>query len=171
MRVCTYIAADFDHDKNAVDYLYNLKRNKYITFNDAHELQQSSDLSLPCSIKKSLKYRMDNSNKFILIVGEHTNTVSKGGCQLCDRYNSYTSCCSHGYSVDTRSFIRYECDIALEAVSEGLTIVVLYYDYLVNRNLCLESVRWKGVHQQMLYLGIDGNFYWDYFSIKHLIGG
>lgn len=171
MRACTYIAADFDHDKNAVDYIYRQRQKQLINFSDAHELQQSNDSSFPCSIKKSLKYRMDNSNKFILIVGEHTNTVSKGGCQLCDRYNSYTSCCSKGYSVDTRSFIRYECDIALESISEGMSIVVLYNNYLVNPNLCPVAVRFIGVHQQMQYIGEDGRLYWDYLGIKKLVGG
>jgi hypothetical protein len=64
-----------------------MKSQGMINFLDAHELQQSNDSSMACSIKKSLKYRMDNSYKFVLIVGSHTDTVSKGGCQLCDSYN------------------------------------------------------------------------------------
>ena len=65
MRNCTYIAADFDHDENAVKHLHWMKSQGLINFLDAHELQQSNDSSLACSIKKSLKYRMDNSYKFV----------------------------------------------------------------------------------------------------------
>ena len=171
MRDCTYIAADFDHDKSAVDCLYWMRRNGYIKFKDAHDLQQSYDSSLSCSIKKSLKYRMDNSFKFILIVGNHTNTVSKGGCQLCGSYNSHNYSCSKGYSVDYRSFIKYECDIAVDAIRFGMIIVVLYNSGTVNRNLCPEAVRWKGTHRQMWYRGIDGQNHWDYEGIRQAIGG
>lgn len=73
-RTRTYIAADFDHDKNAVDQLYKWNNNEYwsLSFSDAHSLQTSSDNSLYCSIKASLKMRMDGSKTFVLIVGEHT---------------------------------------------------------------------------------------------------
>ena len=54
MRDCTYIAADFDHDKPAVDFLYWMRENGYLTFKDAHDLQQSNDDSYACSIKKSV---------------------------------------------------------------------------------------------------------------------
>lgn len=68
MGIYTYIAADFDHDKNAVDHLYEMQKDGKIAFWDAHQIQQSNDTSLPCSIKKSLKYRLVNSYKFVLIV-------------------------------------------------------------------------------------------------------
>ena len=48
MRDCTYIAADFDHDKPAVDTLYWMRSHGYIRFKDAHDLQQSNDSSLAC---------------------------------------------------------------------------------------------------------------------------
>lgn len=158
MRNRTYIAADFDHDENAVKHLHWMKDHGLISFLDAHELQQSNDSSLACSIKKSLKYRMDNSYKFVLVVGSHTDTVSKGGCQLCGSYNSYGQYCAKGYSVDYRSFIKYECDKAVEG---GLKIVVLYNSTSVDRNLCPLAVRWKGTHEKMIYRGVDGNLYWD----------
>ena len=170
MRDRTYIAADFDHDKSAVDHLYWLKKNGYLHFLDAHELQHSNDTSLPCSIKKSLKYRMDNSRKFILIVGNQTNSVTKGGCQLCGSYNSHTGACARGYWVDYRSYIKYECDIAVAAMSAGMKIVVLYNSGIVNRDLCPESVRWIGIHRQMWYRGADGNNYWDDEGIVQAIG-
>ena len=75
IRTRTYIAADFDHDKDAVDILYKWKNDGRLEFdfNDAHELTQAQDSSLPCSIKSSLKQRMDISKTFVLIVGNHTN--------------------------------------------------------------------------------------------------
>ncbi len=162
MRNYTYIAADFDNDENAVNHLHWMKRRGLISFLDAHELQQSYDSSLACSIKKSLKYRMDNSYRFVLIVGSHTNTATKGGCQLCDSYNSYGKYCAKGYSVDYRSFIKYECD---EAVTAGLQIVVLYNDVSIERSLCPEAVRWRGTHQKMVSRDSDGKYYWDDFAI------
>lgn len=158
MRNYTYIAADFDHDENAVKHLHWMNYQGLINFLDAHELQQSNDSSLACSIKKSLKYRMDQSYKFVLIVGTHTDTVTKGGCRLCDSYNSYVKYCAKGYSVDTRSFIKFECDKAVEA---SLKIVVLYNSTTIDDNLCPEAIRWKGVHQKMVYRGGDGKYYWD----------
>lgn len=168
MRSYTYIAADFDHDDDAVKHLHWMKRKGLISFLDAHELQQSNDSSLACSIKKSLKYRMDNSYKFVLIVGSHTDLVTKGGCQLCESYNSYGKYCAKGYSVDYRSFIKYECD---EAVKAGLRIVVLYNSTIVDRDLCPSAVRWKGVHQSMVYRGRDGKLYWDDSAIQQAMRG
>lgn len=167
MRNYTYIAADFDHDKNAVDVLHWMKDKGFIHFMDAHEIQQSNDDSLPCSIKRSLRNRLENSYKFILIVGVHTNTVSKGGCQLCGSYNSYRQFCARGYTVDCRSFIKFECD---KAVEDKLNIVVLYNSDTINRTLCPEAVRWRGTHQQMWRRGLDGKYYWDYDGIAQAIG-
>ena len=168
MRNYTYIAADFDHDENAVNHLHWMKRQGLISFLDAHTLQQSNDSSLACSIKKSLKYRMDNSYKFVLIVGSYTNMVSKGGCQLCDSYNSYGKYCAKGYSIDYRSFIKFECEKAMEA---GLKIVVLYNSATVDRTLCPEAVRMVGIHQKMIYRGMDGQYYWDNNAIVQAIRG
>lgn len=163
----TYIAADFDHDEKAVNTLHWMRDNGYIQFKDAHELQQSYDSSLACSIKKSLKYRMDNSYKFVLIVGEHTDSVTKGGCQLCNSYNSHTYSCAKGYTVDYRSFIKFECDKAVEG---GLVVVVLYNSWKVDKDLCPEAVRWKGTHRQMWKQGTDGKYYWDYEGIAQAFG-
>ena len=47
-RTRTYIAADWDHDKNAVDALHYWNDNsKYgLSFSDAHDLKQARDTSL-----------------------------------------------------------------------------------------------------------------------------
>lgn len=163
-RTRTYIAADFDHDKDAVDQLHKWNDSKYwsLSFTDAHDLQTSNDSSLYCSIKSSLKLRMDGSKTFVLIVGNHTSTVSKGGCQYCSSYNSHTYACGKGYSVDYRSYIKYECDKAVEA---GIKIIVLYNNTVINKSKCPEAVRNKGIHTTMVYYE-NGKYYWDYQSVK-----
>ena len=163
-RTRTYIAADFDHDKDAVDQLHKWNDSKYwsLSFTDAHDLQTSNDSSLYCSIKSSLKLRMDGSKTFVLIVGDHTSTVSKGGCQYCSSYNSHTYACGKGYSVDYRSYIKYECDKAVEA---GIKIIVLYNNTVINKSKCTEAVRNKGIHTTMVYYE-NGKYYWDYQSVK-----
>lgn len=167
-RTKTYIAADFDHDKDAVEILHQWNDSDHwsLHFKDAHELQQSYDTSLPCSIKSSLKYRMDASKTFILIVGDHTNTVTKGGCQLCSSYNSWTRSCARIHPIDYRSYIKYECDIAVNA---GIKIVVLYNKTTVDKSLCPNAVKNRGTHQRMYYKGLDGKYYWDYKGIKEAI--
>ena len=75
-RTRTYIAGDWDHDKDAVDKLHQWNNSRYwsLSFTDAHDLIQANDSSLNCSIKKSLKKRMDASKRFVLIVGNNTNS-------------------------------------------------------------------------------------------------
>lgn len=166
-RTRTYIAGDWSGDKDAIDQLYKWNNGYWgLSFIDAHELTQARDSSLNCSIKKSLKERMDSSKTFVLIVGDQTNVITSGGCQLCSSYNSWNSYCAKGYSVDYRSFIKYECDKAVEA---DIKIVVLYNSTIVNKNKCPESVRNKGTHVPMVFKGQDGKYYWDYNTVKDAI--
>lgn len=164
-RTKTYIAADWDSDNDAVEQLHkwNNSQNWSLSFHDAHELKQAKDSSLNCSIKKSLKDRMDASKTFVLIVGDHTDTVTKGSCHLCGSYNSYVGSCARGYTVDYRSFVKYECDKAVEA---GIKIVVLYKSTIVNKSKCPAAVKNRGTHVAMIYKGDDGKYYWDYQAVK-----
>ena len=164
-RTRTYIAADFDHDKDAVDQLYKWNDSNYwgLSFTDAHSLQTSRDSSLYCSIKSSLKYRMDGSKRFVLIVGNNTNIISKGGCQYCSNYNSCLSTCDKGYPVDYRSYIKYECDKAVEA---DIKIIVLYHNTVINKSKCPEAIRNIGSHAKMIRCD-NGQLYWDYQSVKN----
>lgn len=165
-RTRTYIAGDWDHDKNAVDQLHFWNNSPHydLSFLDAHELTSSRDSSLNCSIKASLKARMDASRTFVLIVGNHTDTVTAGSCHLCGSYDSYHTRCAKGYSLDSRSYIKYECDKAIEA---GLKVIVLYNSTQVNRSKCPEAVRYKGTHVAMIYRGSDGKYYWDYTAVRN----
>ncbi|MBP5422723.1 MAG: TIR domain-containing protein [Paludibacteraceae bacterium] len=164
-RTKTYIAADWDHDKDAVDALHYWNNSSYygLSFSDAHDLKQARDTSLNCSIKQSLSDRLDASKTFVLIVGSHTNELKAGGCQYCGSYNGYWGTCARGHNVDTRSYIDYECE---KAVKDGLKIIVLYKNTSVNRNLCPEAVRWTGTHKPMITLNQYGKLIWDYVSVK-----
>lgn len=70
-RTRTYIAGDWDNDKDAVDQLHKWNDSNYwnLSFTDAHDLTSSRDSSLNCTIKASLKTRMDASkHSFLLLV-------------------------------------------------------------------------------------------------------
>lgn len=164
-RTKTYIAADWDHDKNAVDHIHKWNDSKYwsLSFSDAHELTSARDSSLNCSIKRSLKTRIDASKTFVLIVGEHTNTVTAGSCTWCNSYNSWTHACAKGYAVNYKSYIKYECAKAVEA---RIKIIVLYNSLAVDRSKCPEDIRYRGKHVAMIYKDHDGKLYWHYDSVK-----
>lgn len=165
-RTRTYIAGDWDNDIDAVNQLHKWNNSNYwsLSFTDAHDLTSANDSSLNCSIKASLKKRMDISKTFVLIVGDHTNSVTAGSCKWCGSYNAYTQHCAKNYSVDYRSYIKYECEKAVEA---GIKIIVLYNSTRVDKSKCIEDVKNKGIHVSMVYKGSDGKLYWDYQAVKN----
>lgn len=165
-RTKTYIAADWDSDQDAVEQLHQWNESNHwsLSFHDVHETKQARDTSLCCSIKNSLKSRMDISKTFVLIVGKNTNTVTKGSCQYCGSYDSGTYSCDRGHSVDYRSYIKYECDKAVEA---EIKIVVLYKAASVNKSRCPEALRNVGTHTAMWYRDDNGDCYWDYNAVKN----
>lgn len=163
-RTKTYIAAEWTGDKDAVDQLIKWNNSNYwgLSFNDAHDLQQARDGSLNCSIKKSLKGRLDASKTFVLIVGANTKSVRNGSCQYCDSYNSHTTACAKGYYVDYRSYIEYECNTA---VSDAIKIVILYNAATIDKSKCPDNIKNIGTHKAMCYYK-DGKYYWDYQTVK-----
>ena len=173
-RTKTYIAADWDGDKDGVDQLYKWKNSNYwsLDFHDAHAVQQSRDGSLNCSIKKSLKERLDISKTFVLIVGDKTNTVTSGSCQYCPSKNSYTGACARGYSIDNRSYIKYECDKAKEAYNESkMNVVVLYNATTVDKSKCPDVLKYVGTHEKMKkWNSTTRSYEWDYQAVKTALG-
>ncbi len=167
-RTKTYIAADWTGDIDAIEQLHkwNDSDKWSLTFTDAHELTQARDGSLNCSIKSSLGLRLDVSKTFVLIVGSSTKTVRSGSCQYCDSYNSWTSSCARGYSVDYKSYIEYEC---AKAIRDGLKIVVLYNAASVNKSKCPDSIKDVGTHVAMCTYE-NGKYYWNYQAVKNAIG-
>ena len=170
-RTKTYIAGDWDGDRDAIQKLYDWNNSKSIPihFTNAHDLTQARDSSLNCSIKQSLKTRLDASKRFILIVGEKTASLRSGGCHLCPSYNSYGHYCVRRYYVDYRSYIEYECDEAVKAYKEdGVEIIVLYNGLIVDKNKCPESIRYYAKHLPMVYRGFDGILYWNRHEIERI---
>lgn len=151
-RTKTYIAGDWEYDQNAINQLYKWKNSYYWSFDfiDAHEFKQARDSSLNCSIKRSLKERLNRSKTFVLVVGEHTKTVTAGSCHYCRSYNSYLKYCSRNSSLEYRSFIQYE----------------YYYFYNSNyiyKSWCPDILKNEGYHVSMMK-----NNVWNYTEIKHL---
>lgn len=144
-RTKTYIAGDWDADKDLIDALYSLNDSKSSSFHfvDAHSMMQARDDSLSCSIKKNLAQRLDASKNFVLIVGDHTAALTKGYCYNCGAYSHDKHTCPIASNISHKSFIEYECD---KAVRDNLNIVVLYKGTSIDRDKCPESVRWKGKH-------------------------
>lgn len=105
---------------------------------------------------------MDGSKRFVLIVGDSTNSVTKGGCQYCESYDSGTSSCERLHSIDYRSYIEYECNMAVRA---GIDIVVLYNSANVTRSKCPLKVRYEGNHVPMKRWE-GGLLKWDYSAVK-----
>lgn len=168
-RTRTYIAGDWTGDEDLISSLQRWNENSYwgISFTDAHELTQARDTSLPCSIKKSLKERLDTSKTFVLIVGNDTNNLTKGGCRYCRSYSTYGGC-HRPETVDHRSFIEYECDYACKY---ALNVVVLYNSCYVDRDKCPDSLSCTGRHLAAVYHGTDDHYYWNVNVIKQAICG
>jgi hypothetical protein len=80
IRTATYIAFDGDSDLMSYRTIQGWNQNTKIPFSieDAHELNNSRDDSLPESIQKQLKARLDKSKNMLLIIGDKTNKNRKG---------------------------------------------------------------------------------------------
>ena len=166
-RTKTYIAGDWTGDEETIRQLYTWNESNYwgLSFHDAHELTQARDSSLKCSIKRSLKTRLDVSKTFVLVVGKDTKDLRAGSCAYCPSYNSWSQYCARGSNVDYRSYIEYECE---EAVNANMKIVVLYNYSNVDKEKCPEILKYRGVHLQMYYYEA-GQAYWNYNAIKKAI--
>ena len=167
-RTKTYIAADWDGDKNAIDQLQNWNDGEKwsLSFTDAHDLTQARDASLNCSIKSSLATRMDASKTFVLIVGSNTKSRRAGECTYCP--NDNFGKCITGHTISNDSFIEYECKKTVRD-SENITLVVLYNAATVDKNKCPDAIKPYGIHAPMQKM-IDGKHYWDYTSVKNALG-
>lgn len=165
-RTRTYIAADWTGDKEIVDKLREWNDSGWyaLNFSDAHDLTQSRDSSLPCTIKRSLSERLTGSKTFVLIVGANTKSLTKGACRYCSSYNWGT--CSRYYNVDNRSFIEYECE---KAIKDNLKIVVIYNYANVDKSKCPDCIKYYGTHIPAYYYANDGKCYWNIARIKEAI--
>jgi hypothetical protein len=170
-RTRTYIAADWSGDINAVNQLHswNDNNNLSLSFTDAHDLTQARDSSLNCSIKSSLSTRLDSSKTFVLIVGSGTKGLRSGSCHLCNSYNAHTYSCARRYNIDYRSYVDYECEMALKAASEGkMKIVILYHAATVDKSKCPDSIKGVGAHIPMRLYN-NGVYTWNYLAVKNAL--
>lgn len=175
-RTQTYVAGDWDGDNDAIEQLKTWNKSDHwsLSFYDVHEKTQSRDSSLNCSIKKSLQARMDVSKRFILVVGEHTKTVTSGSCGQC-AFHEFNYCqgryiCKKGYAYDSRSYVKFECEKAIEA---GIEIIVLYNSTTVDKSLCPSAVRDVSTHVAMKCWkhNMFGSYIdWNYQAVKKAFG-
>lgn len=163
-RTKTYIAAEWEGENDAIEQLKKWNNSNFwsLHFTDAHDLTQARDSSLNCSIKSSLKKRLNSSKTFVLIVGQNTINVRSGSCAYCKEYNIQEKYCKRGYAVDLKSYIAYKCHTA---VKDGLKIIVLYNAAKVNKNKCPECLKTIGKHIAMKNIK-NGKHEWDYQSVK-----
>ncbi len=166
-RTRTYIAGDWTGDENLISKLYEWNENERLnlSFTDAHELMQARDDSLPCSIKKSLAERLNASKNFVLIVGEHTDRLTKGSCFFCHHLISWIGCERNNH-IDLRSYVLFECE---KAVRDDLNILVLYNSSRINKKKCPEAVRDRGIHLAAYHWDSHLNKTWNYQDIKNAI--
>ncbi len=166
-RTRTYLAADWTGDEDAIKELHKWNDSKHwgLSFTDAHDLMQANDTSLNCTIKDSLRKRIQASKTFVLIVGNQTRGLRSGSCQYCNRYNSWTQHCAKGYTVDYRSYVDYECDKSIE---DGIKLVILYNATSVDKSKCPEVLKNIGIHVSMLHYE-GGKKEWDYLAVKEAI--
>lgn len=75
----TYIAFDGDHDIRYYELMKAWNNNEKIDFDfyNAHELTQAHDWATIETIKRSLKFRIDNSKMLILLIGENTKRLTR----------------------------------------------------------------------------------------------
>lgn len=166
-RRYTYIAGDWTGDQDLISQLDTWNRSNYwaLNYSDVHKLHQCRDTSLPCTIKRSLATRLNESKTFVLIVGKNTDELRKGSCQYCQRYNSIWGCPSNT-GIDFRSFVEYECE---KAVKDDMNIVVIYNYADVHREKCPECIRSVGTHIAAYYWVSEWKREWNYSKIKYAI--
>lgn len=162
-RTRTYIAGDWTGDYNLISELYRYNNSEYynLSFVDAHDLIQSSDTSLNCSIKKSLCKRMDRSKTFVLIVGNNTANLRAGNCYLCEDYHKIIGCW-RGESTSNKSYIEYECD---KAFRDDLRIVVIYNSTTIQKSKCPDILKNYGDHIPGYYIDMNGKKRFNYGGI------
>lgn len=181
-RTRTYIAGEWTGDSDAIEQMYKWNDgNKWsLHFSDAHKNKQCYDFSMPCTIKNSLRERMNGSKTFVLVVGNDTATTRKGSCayQDCEnkQYNYFLGkyvCNANSKTYSTQSFIDYECQLAYNAwLLDNVKIVVLYNAASVNKSKCPTALKGIGKHVEMKsYNANTGKYEYDYQKVRAAIEG
>lgn len=166
-RTKTYIAAGWSEESEVIEKLYEWNNNRYLSLNftDAHEVTKARDSSLNCTIKDSLRTRLNVSKTFVLIVGDNTKDLRSGSCAYCASYNSWNKSCARGRCVNYDSYIDYECKAAIK---DDMNIVVLYNSTVVDKSKCPNIISSYGTHIPVYYYE-NGIKKWNYQKIKWAI--
>lgn len=78
----------------------------------------------------------------------------------------YSGWCLHSRAIDSRSYIEFECEMAIK---KNMKIVVLYNDIKVYRDKCPECIRNMGVHIPAYFLDANGYWKFDISSVTNAI--
>ena len=113
-----------------------------------------------------MRERLVVSKKFDFVVGKNIINLRSGSCHYCSNYvNSYylVIYCNYGYSIDYRSYIEHECEMAIK---DGMEIIILYNYSNVDKGKCPKRIKDYGKHINMYYYDTDGKcYYWNYSEI------
>ncbi len=75
----TYVCFDGDHDMQYYRLMQAWHQNdrSLFAFFNAHDLNSARDTSQEASIKRQLQIRLNNSNVFVVLIGERTRYLTK----------------------------------------------------------------------------------------------
>lgn len=143
-----YIVADWEQDQSAVNQIeqWNKKQGgKYLISKD-WELLEDLEGEWSCFAKAQLKREIQETDIFLLVVGEETLSVNEGGCLFCENYRSFSGNCAHGRITDKRGFLEFQCAVAAELHKEK---IVVYHMDFVDKAKCPQVLREIGQHMIM----------------------
>ena len=147
-QIKIHIAADWEQDLSVVNQIEKWNQTqggKYLISRDL-DLLDDMEGEWFCFIKTNLKQAIQESDIFLLIVGEDTISVKEGSCSLCENYRAFSGNCAHGRITDKKGFLEFQCAVAKELNKK---IVVLYTMDFVDKSKCLQVIREIGQHMTM----------------------
>ncbi len=155
-----HIAADWEQDQSAVRQIYewNRKEGEKFFLSDDSEALEDMDSEWACFVKKSLQCKIQETDIFLLVVGDETNSVQEGSCLFCENYRNFSGNCAHGRTADKRGLIEFQC---VQAIESNKKIVVLYHAVSVDKLKCPWLLRDHGIHFAMKVVASDGNQAWN----------
>ena len=140
-----YIVADWEQDQSAVDQIeqWNQTQGKKYLISKDVDLLDDMEGEWSCFAKSSLKMAIQETDIFILVVGEETISVNEGACSFCENYRSFSGNCAHGRITDKRGFLEFQCAVAKEFQKK---IIVIYNFGDVDKAKCPQVIREIGLH-------------------------
>lgn len=140
-----YITADWEQDQSVVNQIEQwnqIQDEKYLISKDL-DLLDDMEGEWSCFAKASLKQAIQETDVFLLVVGEETLSVKEGSCLFCENYRKFSGNCAHGRITDKKGFLEFQCAVAKELNKK---IVVLYTMDFVDKSKCPQVIREIGQH-------------------------